>query len=135
MTGEPAAGLGKLENFSSPSLADRSFLSWSEEPDLELVSEFSSHFCRAVWDRAEPFRGGRRGLGGGGSRRRFSELRMRGLGGNGGAAACDGDREGTGGTPARDEESSKGPARSSELFHSELLVLVKLGEMGSPLTA
>lgn len=52
----PGLGLG---NLSSPlSLADRSFRSWSDEPDLELASDeslcsggVSIHRWRVVWER------------------------------------------------------------------------------------
>lgn len=127
----PGLGLGTL---SSLSLADSSFLSWSEEPDLELASE--ENLCsggvsiqrRRVWcDSREPFLGRLRGLGwvsdsggGGSTPGKSGGVRPKVLGGTGGG------KLGEMGSVLLDSScSQEGPARSSELFHSELLVFAK----------
>lgn len=128
----PRVGLGAL---SSLSLADRSFLSWSDEPDLELASD--ENLCsggvsiqrrRVLCDsRDEPFLGGLRGpdrvsdSGGGGSTPgKSGGARSKVLGGTGGGKLGD-----VGSVLLDSSCSQDGPARSSELFHSELLVLAE----------
>lgn len=127
-----------LGNLSSLSLADRSFLSWSDDPDLELASDeslwsvgVSIHRRRLVCEgRDGPFLGSlrelvRAGTSGGWERRPNGSVSLlpKVLGGNGGGQLCK--KGSVWVTPPVSSCSEKGPARSSELFHSELLVFAK----------
>lgn len=119
-------GVGSL---SSLSLADRSFLSWSDDPDFELASDES--LCSAgvsihrrkvlCVTRGEPFMGLERGLNGGWVWMPDGSAKL--LGGAGGERLC---KKGSlRAAVAVSSFSERCPAKSSELLYSELLVFAK----------